>query len=138
MATPEFFEKLGTLADFVVDEPCRDISLRQSRRLLAAHEADFLEEFMRPGNGMRRQQNVVERKERMLEHRFRGKHIHSGTGDLSRLQRRFQRTLVHNTAARSVHQIRLRLHQRQFIGPQQASRLVVERTSDNDIVRSPQ
>ena len=41
--TAQLFKEIRTLANLVVDESSRDIPLRQCQRLLAAHEADFLE-----------------------------------------------------------------------------------------------
>jgi len=48
--------------------------------LLAAHEADLLKELMSPGDGVGRQQNVVESKKRMLARGFRSEDIHSRPG----------------------------------------------------------
>ena len=88
---------------------------------------------------VRRDNDVVQRQQRVVEgHRLDLRHVQPGRGDASLLQRRVQRPLVDDRAARRVHQHRRRLHQRQLPLADEVSRLRRKRHVQADEVRLAQ
>ena len=75
------------------------------------------------------EQRVVRRHRLILEH------VEGRAREPSFVQRIVQRRLVHDSPARSVHQVGAGLHHRQLFGADHAARLVGERSVGGDDVR---
>src|SRR3984957_5128471 len=129
---PLFLEP-WSLQNFGIYHRNRTPAQRNIDDAFACRASDVAEQFICPRDRVRREQHVVEFTEAgWLRHRFFGETIQRRAGDAPFLQRREERVLIHDAAARGVEQVGIGLHQRQFLRTDKAAGFFGERTMDGD------